>query len=67
MTNEVRIYTWGLIWAPCEHIYIFFEEFQQSLLLLQRQLSPNLEKSFRIISNNYPLQIFTLYLVGWSI
>ena len=67
MTNEIRIYTWGFIWAPCEHIYIFSEEFQQSLIFLQRQFSPILEKSFWIISNNYPLQIFTLYLIGWSI
>ena len=60
MTDETWIYAWGFIWAPCEHIDIFFEELQQSLLLLRRQFSPNLEQSLRIISNTYPLQIFTL-------
>ena len=67
MTNEIRVHTWGFVRVPCKHVYICSEEFQQSLLLLQRQFSPNLEESFRIISNNYPLQIFTFYLVGWSI
>ena len=67
MTNEIRVHPWGFIRVPCKHVYICSEEFQQHLLLLQRQLSPNLEEFFQITSNNYPLQIFTLYLIGWYI
>ena len=67
MTNETRVHPQGFIRVPCENVHIGSEEFQKPRLLLQRQFSPNLEEFFRITSDSYPLQIFTLYLIGWYI
>ena len=66
MTNEIRVHP-CFIRVPCENIHIGSEELQQPRLFLQRQFSPNLEEFFRIASNNYLLQIFTLYPIGWYV
>ena len=67
MTNETWVYTRGIIRAPREHINVFSEEFNQLLLLLQRQFSSNLKELLRIVANNYLFQILAFHLVGWSI
>ena len=55
MTDEVRIYTRGLVWTLGKHVDILFEEFYQLLLLSRRQFSRNLEEFLRVIKKNYPL------------
>ena len=67
VTNEIWVYPWGLIRVPCKNVHIGSEELQQIRFLLQRQLGPNLEEFFWIISNNHLFQIFTLYPIGWYV
>ena len=67
VTNETRVYPWGFIRVPRKDVHITSEELQQTRFLLQRQLGPNPEEFFWIISNDHLFQIFTLYPIGWYV
>ena len=62
--DEGRVDPGSIAGIPGEHIDVSFEELNQFLLLLKRQLSPYLKELLLIAANNHFFQVFAFRLVG---
>ena len=62
--DEGRVDPESIAGIPGKHTDVSFEELNQFLLLLKRQLSPYPKELLRIAANNHFFQVFAFRLVG---
>ena len=64
VTDEGQVDLGSIAGVPGKHIDVSFEELNQFLILLKRQLSPYSKEFLRITTYNYFFQVFAFCLVG---
>ena len=64
VTDEGRVDPGSIAGVLGKHIDVSFEELNQFLLLLKRQLSPYPKEFLRIAAYNYFFQVFAFRLIG---